>query len=258
MSTFIRGFKLSKEATVFQLQREVRSVLRPALLISNYQKLLNKAVTEFDGSQLTKTPATDFWNCFRAVIREETSNYKDKNSFCIENTSIVVFENVTQDERYAILFGNQSDLFEELGSIESEYGYWDATDSYPVGVTDTDWKKRKRVWEGLLNFREEASVQGLEIKVLSRYELEGISLRIISEYENHLVFPSPDSRLDKIAENLYVTEKLEDIDGSSVMEAVSKAMWDYHHLADKSEWIGKSRLYLADISWNSNPCALNA
>ena len=243
------GYKLRNTASPYSLLNEVRENLKPALLLYNFQEVVNEAVLRFDDLKNTDT----LRNIFLQTIRDETHPNR-KDAYLCKDAQIVLVENPVRNEQYAVYFGLEcEDIFAGLPSIASEFGYWDNSDSYPEGVnSDEEWHDRYVAWSESCDLRDGLGNQGLTIRVLSDYDLRGFNSKTILSHESELIFPDDESRAKNIARNLYVANTLVLNDFDTQQEKIENlidTIMNFDTTPDKQIWLDEAVKYLKPASF---------
>lgn len=156
MSTIIsNGFRLAEGTDLDAFKQTVRSVIDPLRDQEDLKLVAFETAKYIDAQWLAGEPilpgATSAAYTQWAEAQAKMSVYdydRDVNRFELSigtdpGTGRTMI--IARAENHVLM-----DAFEELDGVE-EYGYWDHTNSYPEGVTETDWEEREAAWKRTLS-----------------------------------------------------------------------------------------------------------
>lgn len=205
MSTTITpAFRLSSEIDVFTVADGLRGTLIPYLADKFRKEAVAMAVREFDnGNEVPGLEFSEFLKKFIILLRENLTGHSEKYDKYdllpfkrILDCQAVFLRNKVRNETYCLIsqdgLGEKGEtlVLNEVKGIESDFSYWNGTDSQVAVIGEDEWYFRKACWKETIDRSVGIPQQGLVVRffeTLSLYELlnwkffEGKSESLLAE-----------------------------------------------------------------------------
>lgn len=252
------GYLIKEGVSPHEVQKAVQQTITPALKKRNIEQLLSRVAAEIDhqtwlGKEVLASSS------FYDIYKKECDQYKGiYGSMVLTNVSVTLFWNEVRQQQYAYFSGDSSleHMFASLDVVESEFNYWDGSDSYlSLGFTEEEWKDHKAAWLETVDLNRGLREQGLNIRLLSEYDVLGLQLKkIVALLEEDVVrFPSNDFRAEQLGVELFCKENSsEHEDKDAMVMEVMRLITEYKQLeqADKQFWMDKAKHFVKNISFS--------
>lgn len=252
MSTTISpAFFVSADADLFAVADGLRAALIPCLSEDFRKEAVRLAITEFDSVEERESD-WDFseflkvsLNALRRNLGGEIDTYDKYDKYDllpfrrILDMEAIFLRNKVRDETYVLISQNILDKSGEslvLGveGIESDFSYWNGTDSQLEYLTEEEWETRKVSWNETIDRSKGVAQQGMVVKffeTISRYEMlkwdsfEGKSASLVAEL-------APEDRFRRLVFNAYLESLRRVYPDLDLMETINGS---WHFLNPKKE-----------------------
>lgn len=219
--TISPAFLVTSDADLFEVAEGLRAVLVPYLSEAFRKEAVKMAITEFDSVE-ERDSDCDFSEFLRVSLNRlrqnlagmmETYDKYDLLPFRrILAIEAIFLRNKVRGQTYVLVGQNVLDRKAEalvLGvkGIESEFSYWNGTDSQLEYLTEEEWEIRKVSWNETIDRSQGVAQQGLVVKffetTVSPYDLlkwdsfEGRSASLVAEL-------APEDRFRRLVFDAYL------------------------------------------------------
>jgi hypothetical protein len=207
MSTTITpAFRLSPDADLFEVAEGARSVIVPYLSQKFREEYVQVAVREFDSVEHINS-GLSFSEFMQSSVRNLRENLNGKTGTLdkydlLPFRRILDFQGVFLKNRvrhHTYVLFSQDALGEEgeslvlqVEGIESDFSYWNGSDSQVADIGEEEWYFRKDCWKETIDNKRGIAQQGIVVKffepLLSTYDLlnfktyKGESESFVTEY----------------------------------------------------------------------------
>lgn len=218
MSTTISpAFKIADDFDVFRFAEIARAELTAEIVRLYHTQVLHYAVMNKDSH-----PDQDFRDVVVSELKE------DFNRDLHFRATFLFYRNHVRNEVYVRPLGFVSEVANKLNKlpyIDSDFSYWDGSDSQLESMSEEEWKDRKKAWMETIPY-DGKSLHHVEVKLFDDYMVHvASSLKSFVESYPSLVYPSIDKRRHDLLFDAYhrkLTDSGVPLSGEDVMKAVSQ------------------------------------